>query len=91
MPKKKLSFTREEQRDALIFGHNFVRSKKSRDVDNGTTRGVTDNFGKMWQDPSRSDFAGIDTVVRLDFPGFNKAKGKKAFDKMTDLFGESGF
>jgi len=89
--KKVLSFTREEQNNAILFGHNFVRSKKSRDVDNGTTRGLTKDFGRMWVDPSRSDFEGIDTVVKLDFPAFTKAKGKKAFDKMTNIFGESGF
>ena len=89
--KEKFSFTREDEIFALKFGHENVRSKKSRDVDNASSRNVSTDFAKNWRDPSRNDFAGIDTVVKKEFPGFTKERGEKAFRKMTRLFGESGF
>lgn len=88
---QRFTFTREEEIFALKFGHENVRSKKSRNVDDGTTRGVTMDFGKVWEDPSRHDFPGIDTVVKKNFPGYTRTKGKSAFNKMTKIFGESGF
>jgi len=91
MAKKKFTLTNEDKIFALKFGHENVRSKKSREVDDSTTRGVTPDFSKVWNDASRHDFPGIDTVVKTDFPGYTEQKGKKAFRKMTNIFGESGF
>ena len=90
MPKK-FTFTREDEIFALKYGHEKVRSKKSRDVDNASSRGVTMDFGKVWNDPSRHDFPGIDTIVKQKFPGYTDDKGERAFKKMSRLFGESGF
>ncbi len=80
MGKKKFTLTNEDKIFALKFGHENVRSKKSREVDDSTTRGVTPDFSKVWNDASRHDF-----------PGYTEQKGKKAFRKMTNIFGESGF
>lgn len=91
MGKKKFTITNEDKIFALKFGHENVRSKKSREVDDSTTRGVTQDFGKVWNDASRNDFPGIDTIVKTDFAGYTEQKGKKAFRKMTNIFGESGF
>lgn len=88
---QRFTFTREDEIFALKFGHENVRSDKSRQVDDGTTRGVTLDFGKVWEDPSRHDFPGIDTVVKKKFPGYTKARGRSSFNKMTKIFGESGF
>lgn len=76
---------------ALLYGHNEKRSKKARDVDNASTKGLTSDFAKMWTDPSRNDWPGIDTVVRQTPRGYTKAKGKKAFENVEDIIGVSGF
>lgn len=92
MARRKRSGITEIEKDfAGFYGHNFMRSKKARDVDNGTTKGLTDNFSKFWNDPSRSDRAGIDTQVRVKPKGFTKEKGKRAFDDITEMFGKGGF
>lgn len=89
--RRDTSITDEEKLFSLIYGHNFVRSKKARDVDNATTRGVTDSFAKMWTDPSRHDWPNVDTVVRNTPRNFTKEKGRRAFKNVEDLLGDSGF
>ncbi len=91
MAKRRSAITDIEKQYASFFLHNNVRSKKARDVDNATTRGVTDSFSKFWNDPSRHDMAGIDTVVRTVPRGYTKAKGKRAFDDVLETFGQGGF
>lgn len=88
--RRDTTITDEEKFLALTYGHNVVRSKKARDVDNGTTKGLTSDFAKMWTDPSRHDWPNVDTVVR-NTRGFTKEKGKKAFKNIEDIIGESGF
>jgi len=89
--KRTPTITRKEKEYALFYAHNYLRSKKAKDVDNGTNKGLTDNFSKMWTDPSRNDWAGIDTVIRHEPMGFSKKKGKDAYAQIVDVFGESGF
>ena len=91
MGKRRSGVTEIEKAYAGYYGHNEIRSKKAMDVDNGSTKGVTDSFSKFWNDPSRHDFAGIDTVVRKVPKGYTKEKGKKAFDEIEEMFGEGGF
>jgi len=88
---KKFTLTNEDKIFALKFGHENVRSKKSRDVDNASSRNVSMDFAKNWRDASRNDFEGIDTIVKKEIPGYTEQKGKKAFRKMSNIFGESGF
>lgn len=76
---------------ALNYGHNEKRSKKAKDVDNGTTKGVTPDYAKMWVDPSRNDWPGVDTVIRSKPSNYTSAKGKKAFKNVEDILGVSGF
>lgn len=80
----------EEKFMSLYYGHNKIRSKKARDVDNGTTKGLTSDFGKMWVDPSRHDWPNVDTKVRTKLK-IDEARAKKAFDNVRDILGESGF
>lgn len=91
MPRRNNTITDEEKVFALFYAHNVKRSKKARDVDNASTRGLTNDFGKMWVDPSRNDWAGIDTIVRVTPRGYTKSKGKMAFDNVEDILGSSGF
>lgn len=72
---------------AFFFKHNERRSKKARDVDNATTKGITESAAKWWDDPSRHDWPGIDTVVQIKPKGYTRAKGKQAFDKLEEVFG----
>ncbi len=83
--------TEKEKMYAGWYGHNELRSKKARDVDNASTKGVTDSFSKFYNDPTRHDLAGIDTVVRKEPSGYTKEKGKKAFNDIEEMFGEGGF
>ena len=76
---------------SLIYGHNNVRSKKSKDVDNGTTKGLTGDFAKMWVDPSRNDWTQIDTLVRSFPSNYTVQKGRKAYNNVQSILGVSGF
>ncbi len=89
--RRDTALTDEDKLFALAYGHNFVRSKKSKDVDNASTKGLTNDFAKMWTDPSRHDWPNIDTAVRNELRGFTKEKGRKAFKNVQDVIGESGF
>jgi len=80
----------EDKFMSLYYAHNKLRSKKARDVDNATTKGLTPDFGKMWVDPSRHDWPNIDTKVRSKLK-IDEAKAKKAFENVRDILGESGF
>jgi len=91
MGKRTPTITKKEKDYALFYAHNFLRSKKAKDVDNGTNKGLTDNFSKMWVDPSRNDWPGIDTMVKQTPLGFSKKKGKTAYDEIVSTFGDSGF
>ncbi len=91
MARRNNTITEEEKLFALIYGHENVRSKKSRDVDNASTKGLTNKFGHMWVDPSRNDWAGVDTIVRSKPRNYTNKKGKMAFDNVTDVLGDSGF
>ncbi len=88
MGKKGFSISNEELMNAAFYKHNFVRSRKSRDVDNASTRNVTNSVFDWWPDNrlNRKDLLGIDTVVRVEPKGFTKEKGKKAFKKVDSLF-----
>jgi len=81
----------EDKIFSLYFGHNEKRSKKAKDVDNATTKGLTSDFAKMWVDPSRNDWPGIDTVVRSQPRNYTSKKGKKAYDNVEEILGASGF
>lgn len=91
MPRRRSGITEEEKMFALFYGHNEIRSKKARDVDNATTKGLTNNFAKMWNDPSRNDWAGVDTIVRVKPRGYTKEKGRRAFMDIEEMIGKSGF
>ena len=91
MNKRTPTITKREKDYALYYAHNFLRSKKARDVDNGTDKGLTDNFSKMWTDPSRHDWPGIDTLVKQEPMGFTKKKGKRSYDEIVQVFGRSGY
>ena len=91
MARRRSGVTEIEKQYASFYAHNNMRSKKARDVDNGSTKGVTDSFSKFWNDPSRHDLAGIDTVVRREPRGYSQKKGKRAFDDIEEMFGEGGF
>jgi len=85
--KRSPSITKREKEHAAYYVHNKLRSKKAQDVDNGTTRGVTDNFGAWWEDPMRHDLPGIDTMIRGVPLGYDSRKGKKAHDEIVSIFG----
>jgi len=91
MPRRNNTITDEEKMFGLFYAHNEKRSKKARDVDNASTKGLTKDFAKMWVDPSRNDWAGIDTIVRIKPRGYTSKKGRDAFDNITDVLGASGF
>lgn len=83
------TITRKEKDYGLQFFHTNIRSKKARDVDNGTTRGVTDNFAKAWAGGmQREDWPGIDTMLKQLPQGYTTKKGKKAFDEISSVIGE---
>lgn len=96
MPKKKSTrkrkiLTEKEVTYGLTYGHNYRRTKKSRDVDNAESANLTTNLGEYWVKPNRNDWAGIDTVVRKKPSGFTKKRGMMAFEKLEGLLGDSGF
>lgn len=76
---------------ASYYIHNNIRTKKARDVDNGSTKGVTDSFAVWYNDQSRHDLAGIDTVFRKEPRGYSQQKGKRAFDDIEEMFGHGGY
>lgn len=91
MARRDTTISDNDKLFALIYGHDTKRSKKARDVDNASTKGLTNNFAQMWVDPSRNDWSGIDTIIRSRPPSYTKAKGLKAFNNVRDILGESGF
>lgn len=83
------TITRREKDYALFYFHNNVRSKKARDVDNGLTKGLTDNFSKAWAGGlQREDWPGIDTMLRQEPSGYTSKKGRNAFDEVVRVIGE---
>lgn len=92
MGRRNNTITDEEKLFGMFYAHNNVRSKKARDVDNASTKGVDTNLAKWWAEGGkRSDWPGIDTVVRVKPKGYTKNKGKRAFDNITDVIGSGGF
>src|SRR3990172_2344215 len=86
----------DEVSESDIIGSDFTDPKNQQgfqdmllfdNLDNGTTRGVTDNFGEWWEDPMRHDLPGIDTMIRGVPLGYDSRKGKKAHDEIVSIFG----
>ena len=85
--KRKKSKTRKRGADRvtdfdIAFAIHTSRSQHAQDVDNGTSARLTKNIGLYAFDPSRFDFAGVDTPKdRREPKQFNRkrslAKAKK--------------
>lgn len=89
--KRTPTITRKEKDYFAWYRHTNLRSQKAKDVDSGSDKNITNNFAEYVWDDSRSDWPGVDTVLRQMPSGYTKTKGKKAYDEVTNVLGRGKY
>jgi len=86
LAKDKQHISKDEIVYGIYYGHTEKRKKHAQDVDNAESADITNNPFVWLDDPSRSDFPLIDTIIRQKPKGYTKSRGKSAYDELVEFY-----